>query len=83
MEVNIVKIGNSKGIRIPAAMLKSCNIQSRVEIEVKDNVILIKPVESPRKGWAKAFKRMHRQKDDNSLMDDSLDNDLLEDWDED
>ncbi len=82
MEVNIVKIGNSKGIRIPAAMIKACNIKSKVEIEMKDNVILIRPVETPRKGWAKAFKQMHQQQDDNMLVDDSLDHEILEAWDE-
>ena len=52
-------------------------------MKVKDNVIHIKPIESPRKGWKETFKRMQQNQDDASSVEDSLDNELLEAWDED
>lgn len=35
MQMDIIRIGNSKGIRIPLAVLKQCGIDSKVELEVE------------------------------------------------
>jgi antitoxin MazE len=76
---DVVRIGNSKGIRIPAVILKECNITDKVEMEVKDGKIIIIPVDQPRKNWAEAFKEMHQNKDDELLIDESI-GIGLEDW---
>lgn len=81
MQMDIIKIGNSKGIRLPLAVLKQCGIESIVELEVKDNCIIIKPVKNPREGWAEAFSQMHQNNDDVLLIPDEIDNELLEAWD--
>lgn len=80
MKADIIKIGNSKGIRIPASLLKQCGIDKKVEIEVRFNNIIIKPIKSPREGWGAAFKKMTKQGDDQILIPDDLDADLLEEW---
>jgi|CZCB01.1.fsa_nt_gi antitoxin MazE len=82
MEIDVIKIGNSKGIRLPMAILKQCGIESKVELEIEDNCIIIKPVKTPRQGWAEAFKVMHEKRDDSLLIEEEIDNDLLEAWDE-
>lgn len=82
MEIDVIKIGNSKGIRLPMAILKQCGIESKVELEIEDNCIIIKPVKTPRQGWAEAFKVMHKKGDDSLLIEEEIDNDLLEAWDE-
>ncbi len=82
MEIDIIKIGNSKGIRLPQAILKQCGIDSKVELEIKDHYIIIKPVKTPRQGWAEAFKLMHKEGDDSLLIPEEIDNEVLEDWDE-
>ncbi|MBN2853137.1 MAG: AbrB/MazE/SpoVT family DNA-binding domain-containing protein [Clostridia bacterium] len=64
MNVNIIKIGNSKGIRIPAMILKECHITDEVNLFVKDGRVIIEPVISPRKNWNKEFKLMHENGDD-------------------
>jgi antitoxin MazE len=53
-----------------------------VELEIEDNCIIIKPVKTPRQGWAEAFKVMHEKGDDSLLIEEEIDNDLLEAWDE-
>ncbi|GAB6170643.1 hypothetical protein JCM15765_01210 [Paradesulfitobacterium aromaticivorans] len=82
MQMDIVKIGNSKGIRLPLAVLKQCGIDSKVELEIKDNCIIIKPVIAPRQGWAEAFELMHKNNDDFLLISEEIDNETLEAWDE-
>lgn len=81
MQADIVKIGNSRGVRLPAAVLKQCGIGSKVEIEIRHNHIILKPLRTPRQGWAAAFQRMSKHGDDQILVQDELDTDLLEEWD--
>ncbi len=55
MKVNVVQVGNSKGIRIPKPMLEQCGIGGQVELEVRDRSIVMKPASDPRAGWDEAF----------------------------
>ena len=73
MKLNIITIGNSKGVRIPSAVIKQCNIVKELDLEVKDNKIILKPVKNkPRDGWGNAFKLMRRRNDDALIIDDAL-----------
>lgn len=82
MQLDIIKIGNSKGIRLPLAVLKQCGMDSKVELEIKDNCIIIKPVKVPRQGWAEAFELMHKNNDDTLLIPEEIDDEALEAWDD-
>ncbi len=80
MQLNIVQIGNSKGIRIPKAILEQCQIEDQVDLEVENGRIILEPKKkTPREGWAKAFKDMRSNQDDALLIDDSVDIDS-DDW---
>lgn len=79
MLTNIVRIGNSKGIRIPARLLKECQIADQVDLEVEDGKIVIFPVSKPRKNWEASFKQMHQNGDDEFVIDEQLGLEL-EDW---
>jgi antitoxin MazE len=79
MLADVVKIGNSKGIRIPAVFLKDCQITDKVDMEVQDGRIIIVPVSKPRKNWDEKFKEMRKNGDDKLIIDDTLDA-ALEDW---
>ena len=46
------KIGNSRGVLIPAAFLSSCQIEDQVDMEMQDGQIVIKPVKRKlREAW--------------------------------
>ena len=68
MRARIVKIGNSRGIRIPKPLLDQSGIINEVELEVGKNQITIRPVKNVRSGWDNAFKLM-TQSDDDILVD--------------
>ena len=70
MKTSLVRIGNSRGIRIPKALLEQCHLQDEVELEVQDNHLVIRSPTKPRSGWADAFRRMHEQGDD-ELVDET------------
>ena len=80
MLISVVQIGNSKGIRIPKAILEQCNIHDQIELEVENGKIILEPVhDSPRKGWDEAFREMAENNDDHLLIFDGVDIDM-EDW---
>jgi len=81
MLLSVVAIGNSKGIRIPKAILEQCNIRDQLELQVEGGRIILEPVrDNPRKNWGKAFQVMAANADDALLVadDDGID---MEDWD--
>lgn len=67
MKTNIVRIGNSKGIRLPKAVLEQCHFEDTVEIQVEGNILIIRPVHMRRSGWSEAFSGMARREDDKLL----------------
>lgn len=74
MKSKIIRIGNSRGIRIPKLLLDQTGLADEVEISVVENRIVIasaEPEPAPaRKGWAKAFKTMAAVGDDLPLEGD-------------
>ena len=52
MQTNLRKIGNSRGVLIPAALLAACEIGDTVEMRVENNRIIIEPIAPQhRQGW--------------------------------
>jgi antitoxin MazE len=52
MLTTVRKIGNSRGVLIPAAFLASCQIEDQVDLQLLDGQIVIKPVKRKlRNGW--------------------------------
>lgn len=80
MDVSVIKIGNSKGIRLSKTLLEKYNIKDQVKLELGKNQIIIKPKKEPREGWEKAFKEMHENKDDENLMPDVFEDENLDEW---
>lgn len=70
MKAQVIKIGNSKGLRLSKAILDRYNIKDNVELILEENQIILRPIEEPRKGWRDAFKRMAERGDDTLLIDD-------------
>ena len=68
MKVKIVKIGNSKGIRIPKVLLRQTGIDDEVNLEVEDSQIILRPItKSVRNGWHILFRKMAELNDDQLL----------------
>jgi antitoxin MazE len=80
MEANIIKIGNSKGVRLSKTILEKYQIGDKVEMILEKDQIILKPVKQPRQGWAEAFKRMHEEGDDQLLIPDVFEDEEFEEW---
>jgi antitoxin MazE len=80
MKTKLIRIGNSKGIRIPKPILEQSDLTDEVELIVGDNEIILRSISSPRKGWDKAFQSMAENTDD-TLLDTNA-HELNNEWDE-
>ena len=71
MKVSLIDIGTSKGIRIPASVLKEMDKPQSFELRIEEGSIVLDVVEEHRMGWGDKFKN-----NDNALLiDDTLDED--------
>jgi antitoxin MazE len=80
MDVSVIPIGNSKGIRLAKTVLAKYNIKDTVELFLEEDCIVIRPKTSPRKGWDKAFKKMHSNGDDKRLIPDVFEDENFDEW---
>ncbi len=60
----VVKIGNSRGIRIPRTVLDQAGLSGDVEMAVEGGKLIIYSARKPRQGWEVAFKAMASHGDD-------------------
>ena len=67
MKTKIVRIGNSRGVRIPKPLLEEAGLEDDVELRVIDSGILIENVGTPRSGWAEAATQLSERGEDKLL----------------
>lgn len=80
MEVSIIQIGNSRGLRLNKSILDKYNIKDKVEVILEQGQIVLRPIDTPRKGWDEAFKEMHENQDDQLFMDDVFEDENFDEW---
>ena len=80
MDIAIIQIGNSKGIRLTKTLIEKYNLKDTLELILEEDRIILKPKNTPRKGWAEAFKKMHENGDDKLLIDDVFEDENFEEW---
>jgi antitoxin MazE len=71
MILQVVKVGNSKGLRFPKSILEQYQIEDEVDLSPTKDGLLIKPIKSKaRVGWSKKFKEMAAKRNDKLLLGD-------------
>ncbi len=74
----IIKIGNSQGVRIPKPLLEQIGLSGTVQLEVEADCLILRPARTPRQGWEEQFQRMAENGDDVLLDADTF---SLSKWD--
>ena len=67
MKSKLIRIGNSKGIRLPKAILEELKLGDEVTLEATRGSIVIRPSRKARDGWEQAFRAMYERGDDKLL----------------
>ena len=79
MKTPVIKIGNSRGLRLSKEILERYDIKDSVDVILEDGQIVIKPIVEPRSGWEEAF-RAAGNDDEGLLIPDVFDDENFEEW---
>ncbi len=80
MDVSLISIGNSKGIRLSKTLIEKYNFQDTIELILEKGFIILKPKTAARKGWEKSFKKMRDNGDDKLLLPEMFKDENFEEW---
>jgi antitoxin MazE len=58
MNARLIRIGNSRGIRLPKPVIEEAGLKEHVQLQVRGGAIVISSQLTPRTGWAEAARRM-------------------------
>jgi antitoxin MazE len=64
MKTHLVRIGNSRGVRLPKPLIAQAGLTEEVELRAQGGAIVIARVSTPRSGWADAARKMRERNDD-------------------
>lgn len=64
MRARLVRIGNSRGVRLPKPVIEEAGLSEEVEIRVRAGTVVITSVAEPRAGWSDAARRLHESGED-------------------
>jgi antitoxin MazE len=67
MKARLIRIGNSRGVRLPKPVIEEAGLTEDVDIRVKDGAVVITPAAKPRAGWADAARLAAERGDDRPL----------------
>lgn len=80
MKARLVKIGNSRGIRLPKPLIEEAGLQEDVELRVSEGTLVITSPRRPRAGWAEAARRLGTEGADTMLDEPTPTKFDREDW---
>lgn len=72
MKTKLIRIGNSRGVRIPKPLIEESGLSEEIEMILRDNEIVLRSAEESRKDWDKAFEEMARENDDQLLNQEDI-----------
>jgi len=73
----IIRIGNSRGLRIPKTLLDEANLTEEVELSAEPGKLTVRATRPPRAGWAESARRTQAAEGD-PLLDPGGHNDFDE-----
>ena len=69
MRAELVRIGNSRGIRIPKPLIEQCGFGDVVDLRVENERLIVSTERRPREGWAEAFRAANAKREEPLLPD--------------
>jgi antitoxin MazE len=69
MKSRLVRIGNSRGVRLPKPLIEEAGLSDEVEIRARQGSIIILPAAGVRSGWSEAARQLRARSEDRLLDD--------------
>ena len=67
MRTRLVRIGNSRGVRLPKSLIQQAGLTEEVDLVLRGNTIVIAGRPAPRAGWEEAAAELHAEGGDKLL----------------
>jgi len=64
IELKVVPVGNSRGVRLPKGLLDKYAIKDSVVAEEREDGVLLRSKQDKRLGWEDTFKEMAKERED-------------------
>ncbi|MDH4036968.1 MAG: AbrB/MazE/SpoVT family DNA-binding domain-containing protein [Candidatus Krumholzibacteria bacterium] len=64
MKTRLVRIGNSRGLRLPKPLIEEAGLKDEVEVTLREGAIVITSAEHPRTGWDKSVDLLLERRED-------------------
>jgi len=72
VELKVVQIGNSRGVRLPKAVLERYRIKEALVLEAREEGLLLRGKKDKRLTWEETYREAAREKEDWSDLDATL-----------
>lgn len=59
MLIPLIRIGNSKGVRLPKAVIEQAGLEDQIDLEVRDGKVILSSARPARAGWEAAAQACH------------------------
>ena len=69
LELKVVPIGNSRGVRLPKAILEQYAIEDAIVLEAREEGLLLRGKKDKCLPWTDTFREMAREREDWSDLD--------------
>ena len=64
MKTRLIRIGNSRGVRLPKPLIAEAGLSDEVELTIREGAIVIESTKQPRAGWAEAAQKLRQGEED-------------------
>lgn len=64
MKARLVRIGNSRGVRLPKPLIEQAALTDEVDLSLQDGAVVIRSAGHPRSGWADAARALRAARGD-------------------
>lgn len=64
MRAQLVRIGNSQGVRLPKVIIEQAGLGPNLEVAVEDGAVIIRASGKKRRGWAEDAKACRAKAED-------------------
>ncbi len=76
MHTHLRKVGNSRGVIIPASFIEACSLKDSVDLRIEGSTLVIEALRKPRAGWFDAY----QVEASDDTWNDTLPDDITEEW---
>ena len=69
IQTELIRIGNSRGVRIQKPIIEECRLGNKVELRVQNDCLIISSARRPRAGWEELFRAAGPSVHDEALLE--------------